>query len=204
MTIKKSIQKLIKNEKKLNEYVLLFTSLFFSIELMSRVFTGGAEFSIILFTISVITTVYFGLIHLLMKLYKKIANILLFLFATRKLNFSSISIPLSWAPSAFICGICSIIITVVSLFLVQIYIEAPLNTEIHDYFYVVDTLVSFTIVPLTILFILSGLVTQIIVFKKIEKLGMCTATVTSIILVVVFTFIFLLLRKFIWGVIIIL
>ena len=200
MTLSNRFQNLIEKEKRLERLVLIFSSLFFSIVMVSRFFTGGAEFKYILLAIFIIMGINYVIVSFLFMRYKSFIDFLIFILSKKKLKHRNISIAFSWLPSSIVCGSFSILITLISGY----YVQKDLNIFdiTKDYFHIVDAIVSFTIYPLVVLFILLGLITHVAVLRKMEKVNIYIALCSSIVSIAVFALILWVTQRFtigLWG-----
>jgi hypothetical protein len=179
--------------------VSVLVSLFFSIVAVSRFFAEGNKFGTVVFAILIIAMINTIVIYILMRGHISLTIWLVSLFGGRKLRNMGVILK-SWLPAAILCSVSALIITGISGYYIEKQFSVPLGSSAEAiYLNLVKDIVSYTMLPLIILFILLGLILQVFVLRHKERIKTILAFSSSAISFAIFAVVFWIIQRLIMG-----
>lgn len=189
----------LRSDKKVNDILkrstLVFLSVFLSINTIYFYIPGASNLKLMVTTTIILFLLYYFIISRLIITYNKLLNWINLKLNKDNLRFLDMTTHIVWLPSAFISAIFSFILFWASN-RYMILEEETLGDKI-DYAAIVMNLNS-TYFPIILTgFILIGLILQILVLERSEKIKLFPAFLSSFLTIIIFTFIFFIIKNII-------
>lgn len=183
------VQAAIKHNKGIRKLTCVLLAVFLSITNITAFITSSGNLMLIAVTTLFLAIIYYFMIRYAFGKYSQALSWLNQRLLRIHLKYVQKTTPIAWLPSAIVGSVLAIILYAVSNYYILVEIST-LGDQI-DYGFIVINMVSTYLPRIVIVFVLLGLIMQVLVLRVCEKMAFLPALISSFLTICLFVFVFI-------------